>query len=83
MEPWWERAECKGVENPDIFYLTDYPLAVRAALACCARCPVRRECREFNDELEAGLAPSGWSGIWAGERTEDRAIRRSGKGRVT
>lgn len=81
MEHWEEYAVCREVENPDIFYLPEHPLAARAALACCARCPVRKECRDFNDEMEVGLAPGAWTGIWAGELPQGREVRRSREAR--
>lgn len=66
---WRDRAACR-TKDPTIFFpevrgVAD--TANSAAAEICGRCPVRRECLEF--ELAKGLPQFGWSG---GKSADDR-----------
>lgn len=64
--PWWERANCRGM-NPDVFFP---PRGTPTADArdVCKRCLVRRDCLE--DALAAGDIP----GIWGGRSARQRRM---------
>lgn len=47
------------------------------ALALCRRCPVRNQCREWNDEVEnCSTSPATMGSLFAGETPVKRAERR-------
>lgn len=79
---WLPLAACREV-GPEVFFEPDTQESHEeklqreaAAKAVCARCPVRLECRELVDRLEARISPVFWHGIWAGETKRERKSRR-------
>ncbi|MBB2914907.1 hypothetical protein FHS43_006219 [Streptosporangium becharense] len=82
-ETWRERAVCKYVEDPDIFFPAFDDMrggagAERRAYAkprqVCARCPVWRQCRAY--AIERGERYGMWGGL------TPRQIRREHEGRA-
>ncbi|MFK0238361.1 WhiB family transcriptional regulator [Streptomyces vinaceus] len=69
---WVIRAACAGLET-DIFFPSDPDLSERG-LKICAKCSVRRACREFAES--EGLPFGIWGGATARERGWDAAGRR-------
>ena len=72
-ERWIQQAKCvTHVLDPDAFYATTRTKrgAVKAALAMCAVCPVRREC------LQNALDNRDPWGIWGGSTERQRARMR-------
>lgn len=75
--PWWNSAECRGMD-PEIFFPAVGQHISTAALAACARCPVRDECREYAiANREKGV----WGGTSEDERNPRKAAASPPKGR--
>lgn len=69
---WSDRAACRGMPL-DMFFDSE---RWSGALATCARCPVRDECRTWNDRQEAALAFGALAGVFGGETPRQRTRRR-------
>jgi len=67
---WREHAACRGADLAIFFPETRSAVdtSTAEAAAICQRCPVRRDCLEF--ELAKGLPQHGWFG---GKSADDRA----------
>jgi hypothetical protein len=66
---WMRHAACAGISNPDVFFPPGNSTVSEQALAICAQCPVRQECRQ--DAIEQNQL-----GIWGGTtRPERRAVK--------
>jgi hypothetical protein len=82
---WYDRARCRFFGNPALFHdmsLEGDPAGALAELrALCRSCPVRRECRDFVDDMEFGQTDSKCHGFWAGETVKERLARRRKKRR--
>jgi hypothetical protein len=63
-----EKANCKGISNPDIFH-SDEPRDIRAAKNVCATCPVRLECFKYGETEEYGI----YGGLTPSERRSRRS----------
>lgn len=62
--PWWEEAACRS-SDVELFY-SDEPERRAMALALCASCPVRTDCRE------AARASGEHFGVWGGQTETQR-----------
>lgn len=74
-ENWQEQATCAQTDV-ELFF-PDTMQAAGPALALCAECPVREECIEYGDAVEAGTLD--WRclfGVLGGETPKQRAARR-------
>lgn len=72
-----DNGACRG--ETDTFLPTDSNMArIGRAKSICETCPVKRECRELIDHLEAEIvtSPAYYGGVWAGESPGERARRR-------
>lgn len=70
---WHSRAACRG-QGPESWYPSTAAEQRQVALATCARCPVRRECREAGLREIYGV----WGGLTERERQGLRRERRCG-----
>lgn len=67
--PWQDRAACRGVKAPDVFF-PDTGTSPAPARAVCKGCPVAEECLQF------ALAEGIREGVWGGKTaTERRRLR--------
>lgn len=68
-QDWSARGACRG-EDPELFWPIGSGIGVQAQIAAakrvCARCPVRRGCREH------ALAKPEEAGIWGGLTEDER-----------
>lgn len=74
-ENWQEQATCAQVDV-ELFF-PDTMQAAGPALQLCADCPVREECVQYGDAVEAGTLD--WRrlfGVLGGETPKQRAARR-------
>lgn len=90
-EPWQQRALC--AKAPELvraqFTRDDYNIRFdknnvffNKAVALCRRCPVRKECRDWNDKMERySVIPVMLTSLFAGETPRMRAARRLRKRR--
>lgn len=64
--PWIERAACRGIAEPDLFFPERGGSEGREAKAVCADCAVRAECLEYavRWRIDQGI----WGGLSARER---------------
>lgn len=62
---WQESANCREIENPDIFF-PDRNVKPKEAKELCLGCPVKNVCLEY--ALLYGL-----SGVWGGTTDKERA----------
>lgn len=69
-DPWQADAACRGVPNPEIFWQENNTESVDAALWLCQRCPVIRECAEYEQRMRPRSYFT-W-GIWGGKTTKQR-----------
>lgn len=64
---WQEKAACKGIPDPDIFF-SESAKKMSAALAFCSKCPVMNECGQWAlshpAETEFGI----YGGMTEGQR---------------
>ncbi len=77
-ENWTRQAACVGVD-PEIFFVVAEAGGVpdwSPARRVCARCPVKQECRDANDRIEAVRPSSETQGMYAGETPKERRARR-------
>jgi WhiB family redox-sensing transcriptional regulator len=75
-EQWQADAQCKTVDDPDVFYPTKGHGGgeLRAARAICWACPVRLECLEYALQTPSHDQFGIWGGLTVTER--NRIIRR-------
>ncbi|MFE6775190.1 WhiB family transcriptional regulator [Streptomyces sp. NPDC057702] len=71
-EGWWRGAACV-YEDPELFFPVGSATArvlqqEREAKAVCARCPVKRACRDW------ALATGQAHGVWGGTSERERAV---------
>lgn len=59
-ESWQERAACRGVPNPDMFF-PERGQSRKEAKKMCAECPVSDECNEYASRTGTTY------GIWGGQ----------------
>lgn len=64
---WMVDAECRGIENPDIFN-SNNAKDIKEAKSYCAKCPVIDKC----DEYVFALDPHTY-GVWAGKTQSERS----------
>lgn len=69
-EPWRERAACRDL--PLAMFFPERGQPGREAKAVCARCPVRRECREYAEGDPEAMLHGVWGGTTAKERARER-----------
>ncbi|HEX3611271.1 MAG TPA: WhiB family transcriptional regulator [Sporichthyaceae bacterium] len=78
---WLERASCRGVADPDVFFPNRTAAGgarqLRAARAICAGCPVARQCLQWAVALEVQ------EGVCAGTTPEERLALRYFEARPT
>lgn len=88
---WRDRARCRGEEDPDLFFPTDFTRRhepqIDAAKRVCAGCPVRDRCREEALADEGGRDQSNRHGILGGLTPGERLAiyhrRRDARRRAT
>ena len=72
---WQDHAACARLEDPSVMFPAG--AVDPAALHACATCPVKRQCREWIDQLEHGLETRDlMAGFVAGETVAQRIARR-------
>ncbi len=65
--PWTTRAACRGITEPDLFFL-DHGQSPAQAKAVCAGCPVRQECLDYAVRWRIN------DGIWGGTTPRERRL---------
>jgi len=72
--PWTERAACRGIQNPDVFF-PGQGESTAEARAICHPCPVRQECLEYALRWRID------HGVWGGKATRERQRIEKTRGR--
>lgn len=81
---WMSDALCRENGFPDLWFMPNRSIETEEARMICGKCPVRNECREYNDKAETGYDGKQVSsqmtfGVYAGETPNMRRKRRRGK----
>ena len=72
---WHERAACRDVDNPDVFF-PEAGQSSGPAKSLCAGCPVRAVCLEWSIENHRQAEFGIWGGMTEKERRAERKRRR-------